>query len=167
MSLNDPTLNALRDIGLFGGLSAPTLEALIGSLTQVDLQPGDAAFEEGEPGGEMFVVLAGELEVTKQARSGRPARVALLGPGDWFGEMSLLDIMPRSATVRAVAPARLARLTNAHLDQLYRSDLKSYALLIMNIAREISRKLRVADGILAETVASTMDRYRMVSRATH
>jgi CRP-like cAMP-binding protein len=83
----------------------------------------------------------------------------VLGPGDWFGEMSIVDIQPRSATVRALAPARLLRITASDLDALYRHDLKSYALIVLNLARELSRRLRVTDGILADFVANLMDSY--------
>jgi CRP/FNR family cyclic AMP-dependent transcriptional regulator len=104
-------------------------------------------------------VLEGEMEILRRSKRSLEARVAILGPGDWFGEMSILDIMPRSATVRAIAPSRLLKLTTQDLDGLYRKDLKSYSLLVLNIAREISRRLRVADGLLAELVANVMDEY--------
>ncbi len=113
---------------------------------------------------EMFVVVGGELEVVKEGPRGGDVRVALFGPGDWFGEMSILDVQPRSATVRAVAPTMLVRVTNEHVEHLlYRRDLKAYSLLMMNIARELSRKLRVADGILAQFVSTVNDTY--VSRS--
>jgi CRP-like cAMP-binding protein len=99
------------------------------------------------------------MEVTKRSRGGMEARVAVLGPGDWFGEMSIVDIQPRSATVRALAPARLIRLSAADLDALYRHDVRSYAIIVLNLARELSRRLRVADGILADLIANVMDSY--------
>jgi len=85
--------------------------------------------------------------------------VALLGPSDWFGEMSIVDIQPRSATVRALAPSRLLRITAADLDALYRYDLRSYSLIVLNLARELSRRLRVADGILADLISNVLDHY--------
>ena len=54
-------------------------------------------------------------------------------------------------------PCRLLTLTSGDLDALYRRDLKAYALLVMNLARQLSRKLRVAETILADTVTSVMD----------
>jgi CRP-like cAMP-binding protein len=107
----------------------------------------------------MFVLLSGEMEVLKRSKRDVEARVAILGPNDWFGEMSILDVMPRSATVRAIAPSRLLRVTAHDLDALYRRDLKSYTLLVLNIAREMSRRLRVADSLLAELVANMLDEY--------
>jgi CRP-like cAMP-binding protein len=149
----------LRDIGLFGGLSDDVLEAFGGSLEVVELAAGATVFREADSGRDMFVLLDGEMEVLKQSKRQREIRVAVLGPGDWFGEMSILDVMPRSATVRAIAPSRMLRLTAHDLDALYRKDLRSYSLILMNVAREMSRRLRVADGILADLITNVMDEY--------
>jgi CRP-like cAMP-binding protein len=149
----------LRNMGLFGALNDEVLSFLGGMLTVVTPGAGETIFREGEEPGAMFVVLGGEMEVTKRSRGGMEARVAVLGPGDWFGEMSIVDIQPRSATVRALAPARLIRLSAADLDALYRHDVRSYAIIVLNLARELSRRLRVADGILADLIANVMDSY--------
>lgn len=151
----------LREIGLFGGLDDPILEDLAKSLPRLTLQPGDIVFREGDSGREIFVLLEGEMEVRKRSRDGHEVRLALLGPGDWFGEMSLLDVQPRSASVRALAPSHLLVFRAQDLDALYRRDLKAYALIVMNIAREISRRLRIADGILAGVVASVLDKQNL------
>jgi CRP/FNR family cyclic AMP-dependent transcriptional regulator len=157
--LGTEAIKRLRDIGLFGGLTDEVLAHFGGALELVEVGPGAIVFKEGDSGREMYVVLEGEMEVLRRSKRSLEARVAILGPGDWFGEMSILDIMPRSATVRVIAPSRLLRLTTQDLDALYRRDLKSYSLLVLNIAREISRRLRVADGLLAELVANVMDEY--------
>jgi CRP-like cAMP-binding protein len=149
----------LRNIGLFGALSDDVLGFLAGIITVVTPEVGAAVFREGEEGSAMFVVLAGEMEVTKKSRAGVDARVAVLGPGDWFGEMSIVDIQPRSATVRALASGRLICITASDLDALYRHDVRSYAIIVLNLARELSRRLRVADGILADLIANVVESY--------
>mgnify|MGYP000546892066 CR=1 FL=1 len=149
----------LRNIGLFGALSDDVLEYLSGLLTLETPPAGATLFREGDDATAMFVVISGEIEILKKSKRGVEARVAVLGPGDWFGEMSIVDIQPRSATVRALAPSRLLRITSADLDALYRHDLRSYAIIILNLARELSRRLRVADGILAELISNVMDQY--------
>src|ERR1700759_1307645 len=103
----DRSPERLRDIGLFGGLSDEVLASFVAKLDIISLDPGSVVFKEGEMGREMFVLLAGEMEVLKHSKKQTEARVAILGPGDWFGEMSILDVLPRSATVRALAPSRL------------------------------------------------------------
>lgn len=150
----------LRDIGLFGGLDDETLALLARELPTSTVDIGATVVEEGDTSAEMFVVIGGELEVVKRGPKGGEFRVALFGPGDWFGEMSILDVQPRSATVRAVAPTMLVRITAEHVEKLlYRRDLKAYSLLLMNIARELSRRLRVADGILGQFVTTVSDTY--------
>lgn len=151
-----PMVDDLRRIGLFGGLDDESLEDLAASLPEREPAPGELIFREGEPGRELYVVLSGELEVQKRAPRGTDVRLAMLGPGDWFGEMSVLDVQPRSATVRALAPSRLLVMRAQDLDALYRRDVKAYSLLVLNLAREISRRLRVTDRILADVVANVL-----------
>jgi CRP/FNR family cyclic AMP-dependent transcriptional regulator len=149
----------LRDQALFGALSEDALGYLAQELRVVCPQAGDVVFREGDEARDMFVVLRGEMEVLKASRLDTEVRVAILGPGDWFGEMGLVDVQRRSATVRALAPAQLLRISSQDLDALYRYDLKAYALIVLNIARELSRRLRVADGILADFTANVMESY--------
>jgi CRP/FNR family cyclic AMP-dependent transcriptional regulator len=153
------TIEGLREIGLFGALSDEVLTHLTTTLKQLTLIPGDTIFREGEPAHEMFVLLDGEVEVVKKSRQGRDYRIALLGPTDCFGEMSVVDMQPRSASVRALAPSRVLRISSEDMDALYRYDLKSYALITLNIARDLSRRLRVTDGILAEFTANVLEQY--------
>lgn len=149
----------LREVGLFGALSDEFLEHLVKTLTVVRCLPGDAVFKEGDPAREMFVLLDGEMEVLKKSRRGRETRVALLGANDAFGEMSIIDMQPRSATVRALAPSRLLKISTEEMDALYRHDLKSYTLIVLNIARDLSRRLRVTDGLLADFTANVLEEY--------
>jgi CRP/FNR family transcriptional regulator, cyclic AMP receptor protein len=161
MTIPAPKLTGaeLREVGLFGALSDEVLSGLASTLTVVMPEAGHVLFREGDEANTMFLVIGGEVEVMKRSRAGIDARVAVLGPGDWFGEMSIVDIQPRSATVRMLAPGRLVRITSADFDALYRSDLKSYAIIVLNMARELSRRLRVADGILADLIANVLDTY--------
>jgi CRP-like cAMP-binding protein len=156
-----PVISAgeLRGIGLFGAISDEVLAHLAEHLTVVEPPAGEVIFREGDDARDMYVVISGEVEVLKRSKRGVDSRVALLGPGDWFGEMGIVDIQPRSATVRTLAPARLLRITSADLDGLYRHDIKAYALIVLNVARELSRRLRVADGILADLIANVLDSY--------
>jgi CRP/FNR family cyclic AMP-dependent transcriptional regulator len=154
----------LREVGLFGALSDDVLEHLVRTLHVQRFGPGDTIFREGEPAHEMYVVLEGEVEVVRKSRKGRDHRIAILGPTDCFGEMSLIDVQPRSATVRALAASRVLRVTSEDFDRLYRHDLKSYALVTLNIARDLSRRLRVTDGILADFTVSVLDEYMVTPK---
>jgi CRP-like cAMP-binding protein len=151
-------VGVLKSISLFGSLSESALQSLAGELYTCSLAPGDFAFNEDEPGDEIFVVLSGELEVLKRSQGGQQARVAMLGPGDWFGEMSVIDVQPRSASVRALADSQLVTMALPALESLYRRDVHAYASIVLGLAREMSRRLRVADGLLAELVANVVHR---------
>jgi CRP-like cAMP-binding protein len=154
------TIATLREVGLFGALSDEVLDHLTHTLKTVRVAPGDCVFREGDTTArEMYVVVEGEMEVSKRSRRGREMRVAILGPTDCFGEMSLIDMQSRSASVRALAPSRLIRIASEDMDALYRYDLKSYTLIVLNIARHLSRRLRVTDGILADITANVLDEY--------
>jgi CRP-like cAMP-binding protein len=99
----------------------------------------------------MFVVFRGRVEVLRRSSRGAGETcLARLGPGSCFGEMSVIDIQPRSATVRTVEASELLVLTNLEFYTLYQKDREAYTLLVMNICREISRRLRRADGIIAD-----------------
>jgi CRP/FNR family transcriptional regulator, cyclic AMP receptor protein len=133
----------LRNVGLFGALPEEVLQVLARELEVLELAAGSYVFREGEPGNCMFVVLQGDMDVLKKSRSGHDSRVAVLGP----------------ATVLTASPSQVIKLTAADLDRLYRSDVKAYSLIVLNIAREMSRRLRVADGILADLIASGAEGY--------
>lgn len=149
----------LKGVALFAGLPDDVFAHLAHTLVPRRLAPGSVVFREGDAARAMFVLLEGELEVTKQSRRGTEARVAMLGPNDTFGEMSLLDMQPRSATVRTLSPVRIVELGADALDELHRKDLRAYSLLVLNLARDLSRRLRVADGLVASFAASFADEY--------
>lgn len=140
----------LTKVPIFSALPPATMTRIAALARKVELDGAASIFAEGEPAREMVVVLRGDLEVRKRGRSGEEAVIAHLRPGDVAGEMSLIDIQPRSAGVRSVGPAALIVLSHGDLATLYREDPDSYTILVMNIAREISRRLRRVDMLLAD-----------------
>jgi CRP-like cAMP-binding protein len=152
-----PSREELAELGLFGALPDSALDTLAQELQRVHVAPGALVIQQGETARELFVVLEGELEVLRRSRGGHPWQAAVLRPGQWFGEMSILDAQPRSASVRALRPSRLLRVTAEDLDRLYRRDLRAYTLVVMNMARELSRRLRVADAMIADFVGGLWD----------
>jgi CRP-like cAMP-binding protein len=161
MHLGDTAAERLRDIGLFGGLSDETLVWFAGHLEVLEVEPGSVIYRDGDTGRELFVVLEGTIEVLAVSRRHHEVTVSVLGPGTWFGEKSVLDVMPRSATVRAAKTAHLLRVTAHDLDVLYRHELKAYTLVVLNIAREMSRQLRVTEGMLTELLANMVDEHTL------
>jgi CRP-like cAMP-binding protein len=92
----------------------------------------------------MFVLEAGEVAVLRRWE-GQHLTLGHLREGDCFGEMALIDLFPRSATVQAVETCNAIELSTESFHRLAEVDLEQFALLHMNIARELSRRLRVAD----------------------
>ena len=153
------TVTELRDIGLFGGLGDEALQQLATTLKILNRGANDVIFNEGEEARELYVLLRGEVEVFKFLKRGVEARLAILSAGHWFGEMSVLDVQHRSASVRALGPCRFLVVTARDLDALYRRDLKSYTLVILNVARELARRLRLVDTLVADFIGSVRDHH--------
>ena len=139
----------LARIPIFAGLPERVMDLIAGKLRVVHVVPGAQVLREGEHARSMFVVREGELQILKHGKGGTEFKLAVLKTGDCVGEMSLIDIQPRSATARAIGAATVYVLDLSEIAKLYTSDVEAYALLVLNISREISRRLRVADDVLA------------------
>jgi len=152
MAVSSPDLKAfLLATPFFGGLSDPSLDLLVSMLVERRFDVGATVVAEGEPGRSMFIVHSGELVVSKQlGDAGRVIRLARLEPGDFFGEMTLIEMQNRSATVVAESPTMLYELTARNLYTCYKADIHAYVMVTQNINRELCRRLRRADNRLAE-----------------
>jgi len=151
----DHTKSFLRGIPIFGGLTDEGLERLIRMMEQQSFPVGHTVTKQGESGRSMYIVRSGELIVKRQVFGG-PVRVVRIKPGDFFGETTLIEIHPMSASVQVEKPAILYRLTNKDLYRLYQEDMPSYVMVILNLARELSRRLRKAEQRICE-MAEEMD----------
>ena len=119
MAVSSPDLKAfLVATPFFGGLSDVSLDRLVAMLAERRFDAGATVVAEGEPGRSMFIVHSGELAVSKLGQSGRAIRMASLAPGDFFGEMTLIEMQNRSATVVAERPTVLYELADASGDSM-------------------------------------------------
>jgi CRP-like cAMP-binding protein len=112
--------------------------------------PADGVIvREGEPGNQLFLIVSGSVRVCK--RFGQPDQVELaqLNTGDFFGEMCILETLPRAATVQSVSQTTLSALPSLAFYDLFRANPEQYSILILNIARDVSRRLRRLDEIFA------------------
>lgn len=142
----------LRRLSILAGLRDDAIASIGEYAARLDIGTDQLIFREGEPSSSMAVVLTGNIEIVKRAANGAEICIANLGPGEVVGEMSLIDIQPCSADVWARAPASVVILRHSDLANLYREDAQSYTLLVLNIAREISIRLRRLDSVLANVM---------------
>jgi CRP-like cAMP-binding protein len=131
---------ALQRYSLFGGLLAEQIDLIRPFMEKESYEAGDAIIVEGTPNDRIRFILDGRVEVLKEE-----VKLYEFGEGDAFGEMEVLDVMPSAATIRALSPARVMSISNRALREIYRADIKVFAILIMNLARDISRRLRKMD----------------------
>ena len=148
----------------FGGLAEAPLATVISMLVERTFEAGAAVFREGEDGRAMYIVHSGELISTQAGESGHEVRLMRYGPGDFFGEMTLIEMQPRPFSVIAEQPSRLWELTNLDLYQLYRKDVKAYVLVLQNINRELCRRLRRAGNRITEIADATEDERTQIRR---
>jgi CRP-like cAMP-binding protein len=129
---------------IFGAIRGDTLEFLVDLAREIRVKGGDFFFQENDEGASMFVLEEGEVTVIKNWH-GEPQHLTCLQAGDCFGEMSLLQCSPRSASILAATDCVALELTNATMLQLYERDLEQFTIIQMNVGREIARRLRRAD----------------------
>jgi len=135
---------ALQTMPIFGGVRDEVLAGFVDGAATVSVAAGGFFFREGDKADSMYVLETGKVALIKDW-AGAPQLLAELGAGDCFGEMALLDLFPRSASVQALQPCVAIELTTRSLYQLYQTHVDQFALIQMNIARELSRRLRCAD----------------------
>lgn len=145
------SVELLQQMPIFGGVKPSALKVLVGAGRRVDVPAGGYFFREQEPAQGLYVLESGRVVVVKQWRS-QSMQLRVLEPGDCFGEMALLDLFPRSASVRAQDDSTALEITAADLLRLYEHDVEQFALVQMNIAREMCRRLRETDEMLFEAV---------------
>src|SRR3990172_4348887 len=117
ISQNGMTLETLKKIPLFAGLSEDDFKRLCDMSREFNLQAGSMLFEEGQPGAEAYVIESGELEIIK-ASMDREVLLAVRGPGEVIGEVALLDAAPRMASVRARTDSTLIAIKKESFDEL-------------------------------------------------
>jgi CRP/FNR family cyclic AMP-dependent transcriptional regulator len=154
MIMANSRIQLLRDMPVFGAIREDTLTFLLAAAPVVNVAKGAYFFREGDKAPSMFVLEAGSVAVLKRWRD-RQYPLTVLGKGDCFGEMALIGLFPRTATVKATDDCVALELSAAALFDLYERDLEQFALIQMNIARELSRRLRIADERLFRVLAET------------
>jgi CRP-like cAMP-binding protein len=146
----------LKEIFLFEDLGARAVALIAAKVMEKSYQAGEVIFQEGDMGRACFIVAEGRVDVVRTDGSAERT-LATMEAGDFFGEMTLLDELPRSATARATEPSQLYILYKTHLDDLSQESPRVATALLRNLARLLSARLRrqnlqsAVDSTLKET----------------
>jgi CRP/FNR family transcriptional regulator, cyclic AMP receptor protein len=144
----DPAEDVLSRAPLFQALDDEGAQALRAGVVDVRLGRGDRVFSEGDEGDRLYVILDGKIKLTRAAPDGRENLLGVLGPGEMFGELSLFDPRPRTASAVGVTDARLAALPHEWL----RSWLTGRPDVALHLLKALAQRLRRANDVWADLV---------------
>lgn len=116
----------------------------------VEFAAGDYVFREGDLGTEMYIVHEGRIEILKELKDDEEKQLAVLEKGDFFGEMAILEELPRTASARALTPVKLLQINGSTFDQMLRSNPE----IAVRMMRKLSRRLRETDRLLRDALGS-------------
>jgi CRP/FNR family transcriptional regulator/CRP/FNR family cyclic AMP-dependent transcriptional regulator len=145
-ALDEPHL--LQSVPLFASLPGAELRTIAAHVVSRAYRRGEIIFFRGDPGETLYVVQEGRVKISLPGLEGTDITLAVLGPGDFFGEMALLDGLPRSATATAIAPSRLLSLTREQFLAALHED-RHLALTLMRI---LGRRVRQANEMIEDIV---------------
>jgi len=137
------TPDDFQSIPIFGGLHMSTISVLLEQAIPTPCKDKEYFFKQGDVGDSVYIILSGQVAVFRGQEENH--LVNILGEGDCFGEMALIDHQPRSASVQAISDCEALEISQNTLFDVYQQDVKQYLMLHMNMAREVSRRLREAD----------------------
>ncbi|HYY11597.1 MAG TPA: Crp/Fnr family transcriptional regulator [Kineosporiaceae bacterium] len=142
--------DVVRQAPLFAALDDEAAEALRSTMTRVEVPRGEAIFHEGDPGDRLYVIVEGKIKLGRASGDGRENLLAVLGPGEMFGELSLFDPGPRNAAGTAVADTVLLGVGSDDLDEWLRGRPE----VARHLLRALARRLRRTNEALADLVFS-------------
>lgn len=148
----DEHATALKEMDLCRSLSGAELDAIAAIVEARNVSASTDLFREGDPGDGLFLVISGEINVTKRAPGGEHL-LARLGPGGVLGEMSLVTADARSATGRALVDTRVLHMPAAGFRALLAADSIAAHKVVAAIAELLARRLAAMNGVVLELTA--------------
>ena len=142
--------DVLRQAPLFGALDDEAAMALRSSMTEARLRRGEVLFHEGDSGDKLYVVTEGKVKLGRSSSDGRENLLAIMGPGQMFGELSLFDPGPRSATVTAITDTTFLSLSH---DDMMRW-LDGRPAVALGLLSQLAGRLRRSNDVVADLVFS-------------
>jgi CRP/FNR family transcriptional regulator, cyclic AMP receptor protein len=132
----------LCNVPIFAGLDDEALGIFLEHAERIEFPSNALIVKEGEINHCMFLIEAGEVCIIKNYDTPDPVTLAVLGPGEFFGEVCILETLPRSASGMALRPTTVTSVAASAFHHLYQKLPKQHSILILNMARDLSRRLR-------------------------
>jgi CRP-like cAMP-binding protein len=136
----------LQKYSLFGGLDEEQVKTILPFMQPENFEPFELIITEGKPNDKIYFLIEGQVAVIKQN-----VMLTRFGEGDEFGEVEVLDVMSSAASIKALTQVKTLSISNRTLREIYKVDIKIFSLIIMNLARDLSRRLRRMDDLMAST----------------
>ena len=148
----------LPTLTIFRGLADHEIDRVCSLINIREFAANEIIAHQGDLATTMFIIGIGRCQVTLTPEN-QDERIVLaeLTAGDCIGEMALVDIQPRSASITAVESSTLLELSNMDFLTIYDWNVSTYALMLNNLCREISRRLRKANQRIATLSGSSID----------
>lgn len=143
-------LQLLQGVDIFQGVPDTILQDLLETTETQAFEKGDVVFREGEPGAGMYLLIGGAIELTKAVTRGQSQRLALLDRGQIFGELSLFDNLPRSATATAFVTSSVLFFPAEGFHHMLETRPAFAPFLLRNLVTKLSLRLRDADEEIRE-----------------
>ena len=140
----------IRSVPLFSALNAEDQDELRSMMSEVSLRRGERLFNEGEAGDRLYLIVEGKVKLGHTSGDGRDNLIAVLGPGEMIGELTLFDPGPRSTTATAVAATRMMELDH---DAMMRF-IDAHPELSKHMLKALAQRLRRTNNALADLVFS-------------
>ncbi|MGA7159421.1 MAG: ATP-binding protein [Bacteroidota bacterium] len=147
------TIETLRSNSLFKYISDVDLLKISKTLKEETFSAGMVIFNEDTRGGRLYLILDGKVKISKITKFGMETTLAVLGKGEFFGEMELIEDQPRSARTTAVEDTLVAGLSGQDFDSL----IKSNHVVTLNILKAISKRLRSTDEIIVQELEKSLE----------
>lgn len=143
-------LNVLLNNQLLFGLSETQLQMLADVAEEKVFTAGETIFREGEMGDSLVIIVSGKADLIKKKKDGSEVILAACSKGAFFGEMTLINVEPRSATIRATEDTEALFLKNTALGDIFQTDRELFIVLLINMTRILSKRLRQANNRLMD-----------------
>lgn len=146
-SEKEHSVSVLREVLLFKGLNKKLSRKLLIDLIEKEYKPGEIIFSEGDSGKALYVILSGSVRIVKKINSGQKI-LANLGPGSYFGELALINQLPRFASAVADAESNLLIMYKSYFDNLIKGNSAISSQVLFNLAESLSYYICRSENML-------------------